>query len=983
MAIQTAEPYALEPLDKGHPEASRLAALHGQLDALMRRVPGWRRRFRYEESFGMPPEEQYGIRGPSPSNLRLISQLHYLVNLAAIEHALPLEALERALAAATEALDRDEALTEPSCRAIEAELVADSGLVAMAQRPELILVGHAHLDMNWMWPWDETCAAVVASMRTMLDLMEEDEGFTFAQSQGAVYRIIEDYAPELKPAIMARIAEGRWEVTATNWVETDRNMPSTASLLRHLEHTRHYMSEHWGVDPATLRVDFQPDTFGHSAQMPQLNRLGELPWLYHCRAIDGDMVLYRWRAPSGDELLVQREPYWYNSAITPHIGTGLPEIMRRSGGLAMGLSVYGVGNHGGGVTRRDLAMAHEMMGWPLWPRLRFGRLDTYFQAAEAVRERVPLVERELNFIFPGCYTSQSRIKAANKRAERAIYEAKLWDALAPQPADGPARAALADEAVEGLLLTHFHDILTGSNTRESREHALGILQMSLAHAGSRSTIALDELTRGIDSAGLVEAVVGASPAPQLDVLSQAPGAGPGFGMGNLNAVSLTERGRGLARVWQILNPLPDTRRGLAMLHLWDWPGDLRRIRIRDEAGEPVAHQLLDQQLVRYWDHMYVRLLVEVEVEGLGYRSLVLDEAPTTEIPTYYQRSQRSHHPYEPIVLENERIRAVFSHEDGALIELIDRASGASRIPEGARGGLRRVVTERRTSNGWLIGRHIRSAGPDATEDIDFSGLGGTLRQSFTMRQRFGASTIRTTVSLDRDAAGFDLELEVDWQERTEGEGPVPLLGWYLPVPAERWHYDIPGGNLSRGAMALDVPASSYGAAIAEGRAVSLISADCYGYRAQPEGLMLNLLHASTHPDRDPERGANQFRLRVAVSDAAPATLKRNALEATLPLRVHSTPITAGEAPARARLLALETGTASLTSLERCRDGALRLILSNEAAEATTVALARQREGQRLTRHATLYAEGEAIDAEGEGWQLALEPYETAILRLDG
>ena len=45
--------------------------------------------------------------------------------------------------------------------------------------------------------------------------------------------------------IKARIAEGRWEVTATDWVETDKNMPSGESLLRHIEYTREYLTKVW------------------------------------------------------------------------------------------------------------------------------------------------------------------------------------------------------------------------------------------------------------------------------------------------------------------------------------------------------------------------------------------------------------------------------------------------------------------------------------------------------------------------------------------------------------------------------------------------------------------------------------------------------------------------------------------------------------------------------------------------------------------
>ena len=142
-------------------------------------------------------------------------------------------------------------------------------LQARQRKYKLILAGHAHIDMNWMWSWHETVAATLATFRTMLNIMDEYPQFCFSQSQASVYKIVEDFEPELMDRIKQRIAEGRWEVTASAWVETDKNMPNTESLLRHIKYTKNYLRDNWGVDPASLEVDFSPDTLGHSANLPK------------------------------------------------------------------------------------------------------------------------------------------------------------------------------------------------------------------------------------------------------------------------------------------------------------------------------------------------------------------------------------------------------------------------------------------------------------------------------------------------------------------------------------------------------------------------------------------------------------------------------------------------------------------------------------------------------------------------------------------
>ena len=96
-------------------------------------------------------------------------------------------------------------------------------------------------------------------------------------------------------------------------------------------------------------------------------------------------MLYRYQAPSGKEVLTYREPNWYNGAITPQIGAGFMEIVKKSSGLKTGLVVYGVGDHGGGPTRRDVERALEMQTWKIYPKIRFGTFRDYFHEAEKIR----------------------------------------------------------------------------------------------------------------------------------------------------------------------------------------------------------------------------------------------------------------------------------------------------------------------------------------------------------------------------------------------------------------------------------------------------------------------------------------------------------------------------------------------------------------------------------------------------------------------
>ena len=111
-----------------------------------------------------------------------------------------------------EAVARDGALTDAEARRIEESLLP---MQADCKKYTLMLCGHAHIDMNWMWRYDETVQITLDTFYTVMDLMDEFPEFTFSQSQASVYRIVEEYDPELLKKIAARVKEGRWEVTAS------------------------------------------------------------------------------------------------------------------------------------------------------------------------------------------------------------------------------------------------------------------------------------------------------------------------------------------------------------------------------------------------------------------------------------------------------------------------------------------------------------------------------------------------------------------------------------------------------------------------------------------------------------------------------------------------------------------------------------------------------------------------------------------------
>lgn len=249
-------------------------------------IGGNREQYGYEETFGQPMEEQHHITARNKHNRRLISQLEFAIRLNEAQDGHFDGPLREAMQFLAAAMEEDGVLTCAVCRRGEELLLP---LHDAAKEYKLILAGHAHIDMDWMWSYHETVASALATFRTVLNLMEQYPHFHFSQSQASVYQMVEEYDPDMMAEIQTRIREGRWEVTASAWVETDKNMPSTESLLRHIEYTRNYLNRVWGIDPDKLEIDFSPDTFGHSAFIPEIDAFGGVKYMYHCRALDGEL----------------------------------------------------------------------------------------------------------------------------------------------------------------------------------------------------------------------------------------------------------------------------------------------------------------------------------------------------------------------------------------------------------------------------------------------------------------------------------------------------------------------------------------------------------------------------------------------------------------------------------------------------------------------------------------------------------------------
>ena len=838
-----------------------METLFDRYEALKRQVGGNREKQGFEWTFGATPEEKAHVTPPSRLTVRVLSEIDFAIKLSRANGGKFDAEASQALSILEGAMEKDGVLTRAALEEAEGAILL---LSTAAKEYEVIFASHAHIDMNWMWGWQETVAITISTFRTILNLMREYPDFTFSQSQASVYKIIEDYAPDMMDEMIERIREGRWEVTATAWVETDKNMPDTESLIRHIEYTRNYLEKTWGIARKDLELDFSPDTFGHSRFVPEIDTYGQVKYYYHCRGLQDDLTLYRYKCPSGAELLMYKEPYWYNSGVSPDCGTGIFGLSERCAGLKSGLIVYGVGDHGGGPSRRDIERVIEMRAWPVFPTMRFGTVREYFKIAESVREKLPVVDHELNAIFAGCYTTQSRIKRANRKTEQALLDAEKLSALSSIVSGASSPAQCLEKSWQNVLFTHFHDILTGSCVQESREHAMGLFADSIAHAETAIASAARAISETTDTSAFLTD-------PDIR-FTQSEGAGVGFGLSNHAGVPNPERGAGKTRIYTVFNTASSAKKELVELTVWDYTGDLKRIEIVDSKKNPLAFQLLDQVPQRYWDHQYMRILAEVAVPALGYATIAIREKAITDYPTHYLSAERTETPKGDVALENEHLLAVIDGRTGELTSLVDKSTGTELLSAPA--GLCVVDTERNDMSAWTIGRYLGIS--PVTHAVKITPAEGCLRKGVEMEHTMLNSSVKTKVTLDAGAKALKYSFTVDWHESAAKSVNLPVLVYRMPVANQATDVlmDVPAGSAIRSARAMDLPALSYAAAVGEGN-VPVIVTDCkYGYRLDRHELIATLINTASGPDPYPERGIHAIELYVAAEKPCPKAMKK-------------------------------------------------------------------------------------------------------------
>lgn len=266
---------------------------------------------------------------------------------------------------------------------------AVAALAATAEiKPQVSVVGHAHIDLAWLWRLGHTREKASRTFATALHLMRQYPEYRFMHSSPQLYAYLKQDYPAIFARVQERIAAGQWEITGATWVEPDTNLIGGESLIRQFLHGTRYCREEFGVESRLLWL---PDVFGYSWILPQIARgcgmeyflTSKLSW-NQINRFPHDT--FRWRGIDGTELLTHfvttpergSSAYTYNGELRPADVRGIWENYRQQDENDELLMLFGWGDGGGGPTRGMLESARALRDLPGIPRVRHEFGESFF-----------------------------------------------------------------------------------------------------------------------------------------------------------------------------------------------------------------------------------------------------------------------------------------------------------------------------------------------------------------------------------------------------------------------------------------------------------------------------------------------------------------------------------------------------------------------------------------------------------------------------
>ena len=137
-----------------------------------------------------------------------------------------------------------------------------------------------------------------------------------------------------------------------------------------------------------------------------------------------------WQGLDGSRVLGYTTPGEYTQPMDHQHTTVLGMKNADRAGVKNILVLYGMGDHGGGPNPDDVAGIAKLNASPDDVRVKTTNVSDYIDLLLTEKKDFPVVDGELQHVFPGCYTTQVEMKRHNRQAEQLLLNAEKMSELA-------------------------------------------------------------------------------------------------------------------------------------------------------------------------------------------------------------------------------------------------------------------------------------------------------------------------------------------------------------------------------------------------------------------------------------------------------------------------------------------------------------------------------------------------------------------------
>ncbi len=343
---------------------------------------------------------------------------------------------------------------------------------------KLHLICNSHIDTIWQWEWGEGMSATLSTFQSAANLAKKHD-YIFCHNESSLYKYTAEYAPELFETIRELVRCGKWNIMGGWYLQPDCLLGNGESYIRQIREGMLFFREHF-PEAEVPRTAFCVDAFGHSRGLVQIvKKCGQEHYIlvrpyskFIRKQIELPGTCFLWEGYDGSCIKAL-----HSTEYASCLGVAADKVRKDIERLAdeeVAASLWGVGNHGGGPSDKDLTDIAQLIA-ESDIEIVHSTPDAFFAEVDPQAKW----SRSLISCMPGCYSSMLQLKQRYRMLERELFFTEKMLSIAELKGIRSYPLAQMKGITEDLLTVMFHDVLPGTTIKAGEDNALHYIDHGL------------------------------------------------------------------------------------------------------------------------------------------------------------------------------------------------------------------------------------------------------------------------------------------------------------------------------------------------------------------------------------------------------------------------------------------------------------------------------------------------------------------------